>query len=86
MSDFIDSANGKLTLLAIVLGAIAGYIELRLPSDADIQQKVDDKFVAAGSVPPHRMDRAEEKIDNLEATDEKLDGKIDRIVEILLEE
>ena len=86
MSNFLESTNGLLALIAIALGAVAGYIELRLPSDAELQAMVDDKFVSAGNVPPHRMDRAEEKITDLEETDEKLDSKIERIVQILMEE
>ena len=83
---FIKDNGGPITLVVLLLGAIAGYIELRLPSDADIQARVDAKFVDAGAVAPHRMDQAEEDIDDLEAEDDKLDVKIGKIIDILLEE
>jgi len=51
-----------------------------------IAVNVDAKFVAAGSVAPHRVSAIEEDVDDLEAEDVKLDNKIERIVGILLEE
>lgn len=83
---WVNDNGGAVGLAVLGAAVIAGYIELRLPSDAELQTMVDNKFVAAGAVPPHRMDRAEEKITGLEAEDEKLDSKIERIVQILLEE
>ncbi len=83
---FIKDNGGPLAIAVVVGAIITGYIELRLPSDADIQAKVDAKFVAAGAVAPHRMDAVEGDIEDLEANDEKLDGKIERIVGILLED
>lgn len=83
---FITENGGPIALVVILLGGIAGYIELRLPSDADIQAKVDAKFVEAGAVPPHRMDQAEKDIGELKDEDEKLDVKIGKIIDILLED
>jgi len=83
---FIQDNGGPLVIGAVVLGVIGGYIELRLPSDAELNAMVDAKFVAAGNVPPHRMDQAEEDIDDLEAADIRIDAKAERIVQILLEE
>lgn len=60
---FVKDNGGPIALVLMFFGAVAGYIELRLPSDADIQAKVDAKFVAAGAVAPHRMDQAEKDID-----------------------
>jgi hypothetical protein len=87
---FIKDNGGPVALLGVgVTGFVAlvvGYIELRLPSEAEIQQMVDAKFVAAGQVPAHRVDAVEEDIEDLEEEDAKLDSKIERIVGILLEE
>ncbi len=83
---FVQDNGGPLAIIAVVGALIVGYIELRLPSEAEIDAKIDDRFVAAGNVPPHRMDRAEEKIGDLEENDDKLDSKIERVVQILMED
>ena len=85
-NSFFSDNGGVIAVGAVFLAIVGGYIELRLPSDAELQAKVDAKFVAAGNVAPHRMDQAEEDIADLEANDDRLDGKIERIVQILLEE
>lgn len=66
MNSFIKDNGGPIVLVAIAAAAIAGYIELRLPSDADLKVLVDNKFLAAGVVPIHRMDSAEEDIEDNE--------------------
>ena len=83
---FIQDNGGPLTILVLVAAAIVGYIELRLPSEAELDAMVDARFVAAGNVPPHRMDRAEEKIEDLEIEDDKLDTKLQSMAQILMEE
>ena len=83
---FISDNGGPLAVIAVVGALIIGYIELRLPSEAELDAMVDARFVAAGNVPPHRMDRAEEKIEDLEDEDDKLDDKMQAMAEILMEE
>jgi len=61
---FIKDNGGPIVLIGVAAAVIAGYIELRLPSDAELQAKVDAKFVAAGAVPVHRMDSAEDDIED----------------------
>jgi hypothetical protein len=79
--------NGGPVALAVLAGAvIAGYIELRLPSDAELQAKVDAKFVAAGNVPPHRIDAIDEEIVDLEKEDVRMYDKMERMAQILMEE
>lgn len=79
--------NGGPVALAVLAGAvIAGYIELRLPSDAELQAKVDAKFVAAGAVPPHRIDMIDEEIIDLEKEDVRMYDKMERMAQILMEE
>lgn len=80
IKDFVSNNGGILAVLAVCFAMGAGYLEWR------IAVNVGDAFAAAGSVAPHRMDAAEEDIDKLESVDEKLDTKIERIVQILLEE
>jgi len=59
---FIQENGGPLVVGAICLAIIGGYIEMRLPSDLEIQAKVNKAFVDVGAVAPHRMDSAEEDI------------------------
>lgn len=77
---FIKDNGGVLAVLGVAMVLLGAYAEWR------IAIAVDAKFVEAGSVAPHRMDQAEEDINKLETQDERFDDKIDRIIEILLEE
>jgi hypothetical protein len=77
---FISENGGVLAVLGVVALMMAGYAEWR------ISVAVSDKFEAEAQVEPHRMDQAEEDIKELEAEDDKLDVKIGKIIDILLEE
>ena len=83
---FIQDNGGPLAIVAVVGALIIGYIELRLPSEAELDAMVDARFVAAGNVPPHRMDRAEEKITGLESEDDRIEAKMERMAQILMED
>jgi hypothetical protein len=83
---FVKDNGGPLAVIAVVGALIIGYIELRLPSEAELDAMVDARFVAAGNVPPHRMARAEEKITDLEGEDDRIEGKLERMAQILMEE
>ena len=80
MKDWISANGGILTVLGVAIVLLGAYAEWR------IAVAVDQKFTDAGSVAPHRMDQAEEDIKDLEAADSKLDDKISRIIDILLED
>lgn len=80
MKNFFQANGGMLAVLAVCFALGAGYLEWR------IAVNVNAKFVAAGSVAPHRMNQAEEDIDDLEDADIRIDAKAERIVQILLEE
>lgn len=80
MKNFIQSNGGMLSVLAVFAVLGAGYLEWR------IAVAVDTKFLAAGSVAPHRVLMVENDIVDLEEQDEKLYDKIERIVDILLED
>ena len=83
---FIKDNGGPVALVVMFFAVTAGYIELRLPSDAEIQAKVDAKFVAAGSVPPHRVEMIEDDIEDLETEDTRMYNKMERMAQILMEE
>ncbi len=78
--NFIRDNGGILAVLTVLIVVLSAYQEWR------INVAVNKAFTDAGSVAPHRMDQAEEDIDDLEAEDDKLDDKITRIIDILLEE
>lgn len=80
MSDFIKENGGIITLLGIAALGIAGYIEWRISSN------VESTLDSQGVVTVSRMQQAEKDIADLEKHDEKLDDKIDKIVDILLED
>lgn len=83
---FIQDNGGPIALAVLVMAFCAGYIELRLPSEADLQAKVDAKFVAAGNVPPHRMARAEEKIEDVEEDVDTLTNRWNNLVDAISKE
>jgi hypothetical protein len=86
MKKFFSENGGIVAVGVVFLTIVGGYIELRLPSDVEIAAKIDAAFVAAGQVAPHEIDAIEEDIDDLEVADTRMDSKIERIVDILLEE
>ena len=77
---FINENGGILAVLTVMFALMAGYAEWR------ISVAVSNKFTEAGAVAPHRMDQAEKDIDELKSEDDKLDVKIGKIIDILLEE
>lgn len=83
---FVKDNGGPLAIAGTFLVIVGAYIELRLPSDADIDVKIAERFVEAGNVPPHRMDRAEEKIEHLEGEDDRIEQKLETVARILMED
>lgn len=83
---FVKDNGGPLTILVLVAAAIVGYIELRLPSEAELDALVDARFVAAGNVPPHRMARAEEKIEDVEEDVDTLTSRWNNLVDAISKE
>lgn len=87
MSDFIKNNGGILVVLGVVVAIGMGYLEWR------IEVNTTEAINAAGAVTPDQLENAlkdilknAEDIDDLESTDDRFEGKIDRIVDILLEE
>jgi hypothetical protein len=87
VSEFIKNNGGVLVVLGVVVGIGMGYLEWR------IEEQAEAAINAAGSVTPEQLESAikdilanKESIGRLEKTDERFEGKIDRIVDILLEE
>lgn len=87
MNKFISENGGILAVLAVCFVIGAAYLEWRIKENATAV------INASGSVTPAQLDAAlkdiaenAEDIGKLESADERFEGKIDRIVDILLEE
>jgi hypothetical protein len=95
MSDFLSKNGGILAVLAVVVAVGAGYLEWRIDS------AVQAKFSAEAQVSPSEFAALSDKLTALENTHrrevdsvasqhqtdaDRMDSKIERIVDILLEE
>lgn len=87
MGDFIKENGGVITLLIIALAVGAAYLDWRINS------LVTDTVNTAGYITPEQIEvfkvnqmGLKEDIGELKETADKLDGKIERIVQILLED
>lgn len=80
MKNFISDNGGPLVIGVLFFGLVAGYIELRLPVTVDVQ------LSEAGLADPAKVEANTESIKDLEKADERMDNKIERIVDILLED
>ena len=87
MGDFIKDNGGVITLLIIALAVGAAYLDWRINS------LVTDTVNTAGYITPEQIEvfkvnqmGLKEDIGELKETADKLDGKIERIVQILLED
>lgn len=77
---WIKDNGGMLAVAVVLVAVVTGYMELRAPGIVQAQLE------ANGIVPKTTIDGMKEDITDLEEEDEKLDGKIERIVGILLED
>ncbi len=80
---FLQENGGPLVVGAVCLAIIGGYIEMRLPSDLEIQDKVNNAFIAVGAVEPHRMDSAEEDIDKNEKDIDDFEDRWNALIDAL---
>lgn len=87
MGNFIKENGGVITLLVIALAVGAAYLDWRINS------LVTETVNTAGYITPEQIEvfkvnqmGLKEDIGELKETADKLDGKIERIVQILLED
>lgn len=78
--NFIKSNGGLLAVLGVCFVLAAGYLEWRI----DVNQRA--QLAAADLASPAAVEANTESIEDLETADLRMDGKIERIVDILLEE
>ena len=77
---FIQANGGLLAVLGVCFVIGAGYLEWRI----DVNQR--EQLAQADLASPADVAANTESIDDLEQADLRMDGKIERIVDILLEE
>ena len=87
MSNFVQDNGGMLAVLAVCFAIGAGYLEWR------ISVNTSDAIDAAGAVTPAQLQlvantqsEIRQDIDDLKANDTRFDSKLDRIIDILLED
>ena len=82
--NFIKENGGPLVVGAVMLGAFIGYAELRIPAMVDAE--MDGRgLVSVGDFDQVKKDLDEQKETHNRDAD-RMDSKIERIVDILLEE
>lgn len=87
MKDFIKDNGGILVLLGISFAIGAAYLEWRV--EANVASAVNSKgYITPAQIEvfKNNQNALKEDVKKLESADEKLDGKIERIVQILLED
>lgn len=84
MLSFIKDNGGVLAILALVAVLLGAYAEWRIAEKVD--ERIQGKLDAIAAVSPDRMKAAEDRITRTEEADDKMDDKITRIIDILLEE
>lgn len=87
MSDFVSKNGGILAVLAACAVFGAGYIEWR------ISVNVTEQVNAQGAITPDqlavvttKLSAIKEDVAKLEGNDSRLEGKIDQVINILLED
>lgn len=88
---FIRENGGPLVVGAVVMGVIIGYMELRAPGMVDAE--MDSRGLVSNETLQNisdKLDSVDEKVDDLKdlhnRDSERQDNKIERIVDILLED
>lgn len=84
MWDSVKANWGQLMATAVVvLTVCAAYVEWRIVQNVD--EKVRTEFVAQKVVSKSVVDANTESIKDLEKGQDKIEGKLDKIVDILIE-
>jgi cell division protein FtsB len=87
VKEFIDANGGMLAVVAVAVGILAGYGEWRISSNIQEQLKLQDTVSAQDlEVINARQEAIQDDVTDLKANDDRIDGKLDRIVDILLED
>lgn len=87
MKEFIQNNGGMLTVVGVGIAILAGYGEWRISTNIDTALK-ESNIVAAGDldVIAAKQEAIKDDVSDLKNNDERIDDKLDRIVDILLED
>ena len=84
---FVKDNGGPITLALIAFAVIFGYIELRAP--VMVSSQLNEKKILTTDqmiVLTNTLESMKEDIGRLEGNDGRLEGKIDQVIGILLED
>ena len=81
---FIKDNGGPLVVAGVVIAVLGGYIELRLAQA--IPEAVEHETSDIPVISHDKIEAMEGDISDLKRADDKMDDKITRIIDILLEE
>lgn len=85
---FVKDNGGMIAVVTTAMIAAGAYSELRIRAEVPerVTEEVGKKLNAIQAVSPDRVKAVEDRADKLEESDVRLDDKIGRIIDILLEE
>lgn len=87
MKQFISENGGMLTVIGIGLALLAGYGEWRISANISAELKAQDTVSASDLVSlTVNQQSIQDDIGELKGNDDRLNGKMDQIITILLED
>lgn len=84
LKDFVQDNGGMLAVLAVVVVVLGGYAEWRIAEN--VFTTVAGEHLAKAEAVDDLREDLEDDVADLKAATEKLDGKVDQIITILLTE
>lgn len=87
MKQFIQDNGGALAILGVAMGILAAWGEWRISTNISEQLAAQDTLSASDmALYTTRQESIQEDIGELKQNDQRIDDKLDRIVDILLED
>jgi len=87
VKQFIQDNGGALAILGVAMGILAAWGEWRISTNISEQLAAQDTLSASDmALYTTRQESIQEDIGELKQNDQRIDDKLDRIVDILLED